>query len=243
MHDLQPRELSQPSQQSFHDLAPLLDRDELVFPHECFKGISVGVFHRKIDRVLSLIHAVKRDDVGIFYSSHEFDLVLNCRLPFSLVRDFLHEGLHGYFTAASHIFRQVDSCKVASPNLPQRPEELMEIPASDVLEQQCFPFLIPEPEISLESDAGLSEAELQANRFSVFSLEEGKIESELEWYGPMFVLLDESEFVGVEEKVGELSLDHEGVRNKVFGVVGGLQGGDLFTLHRISIHQFSNCRI
>ena len=61
--------------------------------------------------------------------------------------------------------------------------------------------------------------------------DDGKVESKLEGYGPVFFLLYDLELMRVEVEVGEVSLKQEGVRDDVLGVVGGLKRDILFTLH------------
>ena len=74
---------------------------------------------------------------------------------------------------------------------------------------------------------------------AVLILKEGEVESELEWNGSSFVLLNNFELLGVEVEVGEVPFHDEGVADDRVCIVCGLKWNTLLTLHSISIHQIS----
>lgn len=183
------------------------------------------------------------DTVWVFDPSHQFDFILNCCLPLSFEGSFLHEGLDCYSAILAEIVSQVDCREVSSPDLPLRLEKLVKVLSRDVPQQQDLPFLAPRPEISLQSYLCFSKEELQSKGLPMFALDDRKVECKLERDGPILVPLDDLEFTGVEVEISELSFEHEGVGNEMFGVVGGLESCSLLTLHCISIRQISKSKL
>ena len=86
-----------------------------------------------------------------------------------------------------------------------------------------FPFFPPQPKISLQGDLRLSKWELQSNWLSTNSLEDGKVQSKLERYGPIFIFLHNPQLMRIEIEIGELSFKHKGLIDDMFGVICGLK--------------------